>query len=76
MNVVGGESAVFTHFQDVTTKISMISGYCIMWGKRTIEGTNMHAKKAETAFNLKTMRLNMGWMKVTINKIYFVERGK
>ena len=61
MNIIRGESAVFTHFQDVTTKTSMVGSDCIMWAKRMVEGTDMRTKKAGTLFNLKTKSLDMGW---------------
>ena len=75
LNVDGGKSVVFTHFQDKTTKTSMIGSYGIVWAKRTIEGTDIRVKEAGTPFNLKTKRLVMGWTEIRFNKIGFVERG-
>ena len=76
MNVIGGEGAVFTHFQDETTKTSMISSHSVMWAKRIIEGTDTCTKEAGTPFNLKTKRLDMRWTEITFNKINFIERGQ
>ena len=41
LHIIGGESAVFSHFQDVTTKTSMVGSNSVMWAKRTIEGTHI-----------------------------------
>ena len=31
---------MFTHFQDVTTKVLMVGSNRVMWTKRTVEGTH------------------------------------
>ena len=40
LHIIRGESVVFPHFQDVTTKISMVGSNSVMWAKRTVEGTH------------------------------------
>ena len=40
LSVIGCESAMFAHFQDVTSKASMIGSHCVMRAKRTVEGTD------------------------------------
>ena len=55
---------MFSHFQDVTTKILMVGRNSVMWAKRTVEGTHIGTEESGATFNLKTKRLNMGWMKI------------
>ena len=76
LNIIRGESAVFTHFQDVTTKRLMIGSHCIMRAKGMVEGTNIRTKKMGTLLNLKTKRLDMGQTESTFNEVNFVERGQ
>ena len=45
LNIIWGESAVFTHFQDVTTKVSMVGSNGVMGAKRTVEGTHIGTKE-------------------------------
>ena len=73
MHIIGGESVVFPHFQDVATKISMVGSNIVMWAKRTGEGTHIGTKEPGAPFNLKTKRLNMGRMEITFNEINFIE---
>ena len=66
---------VFTHFQDVTTKVAMVGSNHVMWTKRTIEGTHIGTEEMGAVFNQKTKWLNMGERENTFNEINFVERG-
>ena len=68
LNIIRGESAVFTHFQDATTKTSMVGSDSIMGVKRMVKCINMHAEQVGTSFNLKTKRLNMGRVQLTFKK--------
>ena len=76
LDIIRGESVVFTHFQDVTTKISMVGSNSVMWAKRTVEGTHIGTKEPGATFNLETKRLDMGWTEIAFNEINFVEWDK
>ena len=76
LNIIGSESAVFAHFQNTTAKASMVGSDGVMWTKRTVEGTHTGTKEPGAVFNLKTKRLDVGWMEITFNKINFVEWGQ
>ena len=73
--IIRGKCVMFTHFEDVTTKVLVVGSDCIVWAKRAIKGTHICTKETETLFNLKTKRLNMGWMEGTFNEVNFVEGG-
>ena len=76
LNIIRGKGAVVTHFQDATTKISMVGSDRVVWAKRMVEGTNIRTKKMGTLLNLKTKRLDMGQTESTFNEVNFVERGQ
>ena len=52
----------------------MVGSNRMMWAKRTIKGTHISTEETGTPFNLKTKRLNMGWIEIAFNEINFIER--
>ena len=76
MHIIRGESVVFPHFQDVTTKTSMVGSNSVMWAKRTVKGTHIGTKESGATFNLKTKRVGVGWTKIAFNEINLVEWGQ
>ena len=67
---------MFSHFQDIATKVSMVGSNGVMGAKRTVKGTHIGTKEPGAPFNLETKRLNVGWMEGAFNKIDFVEWGQ
>ena len=69
LEIIRGESVVFSHFKDVTTKVSTVGSNSVMWAKRMVEGTHIGSKEPGATFNLESKRLDVGWTEIAFNEI-------